>query len=107
MRVLWTVFAESQLDDIYDYIQSKNPHSATDIYNDILDESAMLARFPLLGTIEPLLSEFHEEYRFLVVRKNYKIVYCIDGETTIYVVAVFDCRQNPEKMKKDVERFRF
>ena len=27
--------------------------------------------------------------------------------TTIYVVAVFDCRQNPEKMKKVIEKFRF
>ena len=66
----------------------------------------MLAHFPRIGAIEPLLSEFAEEYRFLIVRKNYKIVYCIDSETTIYVVAVFDCRQKPEKLKKDIEKFR-
>ena len=99
MKVLWTVFAESQLDGIYDYVQTQNTWAAVEIYNDIIDESAMLAHFPLMGAIEPLLSEFPEEYRSLIVRRNYKVVYYIDGKTTIYVVAVFDCRQSPEKLK--------
>jgi plasmid stabilization system protein ParE len=102
MKVLWTMFAESQLDNIYDYLQSKNLQSAADIYNDILDESVMLARFPRMGAIEPLLLEFVEEYRFIIVRRHYKMVYYIDNETTIYVVAVFDCRQKPEKLKEDI-----
>jgi plasmid stabilization system protein ParE len=99
MKVLWTAFAESQLDGIYDYIQTRNSRAAVEIYNDIIDESAMLGRFPKIAAIEPLLSEFPEEYRSLVVRRNYKIVYYIENETTIYVVAVFDCRQNPDKLK--------
>ena len=99
MKVLWTIFAESQLDKIYNYIRTYNPFTATEIYNDIVDESATLARFPRKGAKEPLLDEFPEEYRSLVVRRNYKVVYYIDNETTIYVVAVFDCRQNPEKLK--------
>ena len=107
MTVLWTQYAESQLDNIYDYIKSYSQLSATNVYNDILDESAMLAHFPRMGAIEPLLSDFPEKYRYLQVRKNYKIVYCIDNETTIYVVAVFDCRQSPEKLKKDVAKSGF
>ena len=99
MKVLWTEFAESQLDSIYDYIQTNNQRAAAEIYNDIIDESAMLARFPRMAAIEPLLTEFPEEYRSLIVRRNYKVVYYIDNETIIYVVAVFDCRQNPEKLK--------
>ena len=99
MKVLWTAFAESQLDGIYCYIQTKNPYAAAEIYNDIIDESALLARFPRMAAKEPLLSEFPEEYRSLVVRRNYKVVYYIDNETVVYVVAVFDCRQNPETLK--------
>ena len=101
MKVLWTIFAENQLDRIYDYIQIQNAYAAVEIYNDIVDESAMLAHFPLMGVIEPLLSEFSEEYRSLIVRRNYKIVYYIDSEV-IYVVAVFDCRQSPGKLKEIV-----
>jgi plasmid stabilization system protein ParE len=105
MKVFWTQYAESQLDDIYDYIENHNLISATSIYNDILDESAMLAHFPRMGAVERLLSDFSEEYRYLVVHRNYKIVYFIDNESIIYVVAVFDCRQNPQKLKKDVAKF--
>ena len=103
MKVLWTAFAESQLDCIYSYLQTKNQYVAADIYNDILDETEMLAHFPRMAPIEPLLFEFPEEYRSLVVRQNYKVVYYIDCETTIYVVAVFDCRQNPEVLKFTVK----
>ncbi|GHT32645.1 hypothetical protein FACS18945_3910 [Bacteroidia bacterium] len=102
MKVLWTAFAESQLEGIYDYIQVKNQQAAADIYNDILDESAMLARFPRLAPIEPLLSEFPEAYRSLVVRRNYKVVYYIENETIVYVVSVFDCRQAPQKLKDNI-----
>ena len=104
MKVLWTISAEKQLDCIYDYIQDKNTCAAIEIYNDIVDESAMLANFPLIGVVEPLLCDFSEEYRSLIVRRIYKIVYYIEGETTIYVVAVFDCRQNPEKLKEIVRK---
>jgi plasmid stabilization system protein ParE len=99
MKVLWTAFAESQLDGIYDYIRIQNPYAAIEVYNDIVDESDILVRFPQIAAIEPLLSEFPERYRSFVVRQNYKVVYYIDDESTIYVVAVFDCRQNPEALK--------
>jgi len=105
MKVLWTAFAESQLDSIYDYIQTQNPYSAIDIYNDILDESAMLAYFPRMAPIEPSLSECPEEYRSMIVRRHYKLVYYIDCERIIYIVAVFDCRQNPEELKNIVKNY--
>ena len=63
MRVFWTAFAERQLDDIYAYIQQYSSQSAAYIYNEIVDESASLARFPRIGTIEPLLSIPVREYR--------------------------------------------
>jgi len=37
----------------------------------------------------------------LVVRRTYKIVYFIEKDS-INVVTVFDCRQNPSKMKSYV-----
>jgi plasmid stabilization system protein ParE len=99
MKVLWTKSAEDQLNGIYDYIQTRNTWAAIEIYNDIVDDSAMLELFPSMGVIEPLMSEFPEEYRYLIVRRNYKIVYYIDNEAIIYVAAVFDCRQDPKKLK--------
>ena len=98
MRVFWTAFAENQLDDIYTYIQQYSSQSAADIYNKIVDESALLARSPRMGVIEPLLSSYPEGYRSLIVRKHYKVVYYVENNAIIYVVAVFDCRQNPAKL---------
>ena len=102
MRVFWTAFAERQLDDIYAYIQHYSSRSAADIYNKIVDESALLARFPRMWAIEPLLASYPEEYRSFIVRKHYKVVYYIENDSVIYVVAVFDCRQNPAKLSRFV-----
>lgn len=60
-----------------------------------------LLHFPEMAQAEPLLSEFIETYRSLLVRNAYKVVYYIKNET-IFIVAVFDCRQNPEKLKKGI-----
>jgi len=56
-----------------------------------------------MAPIEPLLSEFSELYRSLVIRKTYKVVYYI-ADDIIFIVAVFDCRQNPGKLKKDIRK---
>jgi len=100
MKILWTKTAESLLDGIYNFIQIHNNVAAIEIYNNILDESLKLAKFPQLGFIEPLLLDFSEEYRSLIVHRIYKIVYYIDNQTKkIYIVAVFDCRQKPKKLQ--------
>jgi len=40
----------------------------------------------------------------LLVNRRYKIVYFVNDEL-IYIVAVFDCHQNPNKLKKYIETF--
>lgn len=101
MKLIWTAFAAEQLESIYVFIKDKSEMAAAGIYNDILDEVDSLLHFPYMAPVETLLSEFTESYRSLVVRNIYKVVYYINNET-IYIVAVFDCRQNPEKLKKGV-----
>jgi len=59
----------------------------------------------MLNDIELLLLENKIPPMGNYSAENYKVIYYIDNETTIYVVAVFDCRQNPEKLKKDIEKF--
>ena len=52
---------------------------------------------PFIGQIEENLIELKQEQRYLV-EGNYKIIYrVIDKE--IYITDVFDCRQNPQKIK--------
>jgi toxin ParE1/3/4 len=53
---------------------------------------------PLIGSKEELLYDYPEDYRYLV-ESNYKIIYW-KKENIITIASVFDCRQNPEKIKK-------
>ncbi|HPI71416.1 MAG TPA: type II toxin-antitoxin system RelE/ParE family toxin, partial [Tenuifilaceae bacterium] len=53
---------------------------------------------PLIGPKEELLVEHPEDFRYLV-ESNYKIIYWKNGNL-ITIASVFDCRQNPEKIKK-------
>ena len=98
VKVLWTDFALSQLEDIYDYYKYKaSPRTAKKIIKLLIEETISLESNPLLGVKEPLLSTRQFEYRF-IVKKNYKIIYRF-VENLITVVSVFDCRQNPQKIE--------
>ena len=98
VKVLWTDFALSQLEDIYDYYKYKaSPRTAKKIIKLLIEETISLESNPLLGVKEPLRSTRQYEYRF-IVKKNYKIIYRF-VENLITVVSVFDCRQNPQKIE--------
>jgi len=103
MKLIWTAFAVGQLENIYRFLKKKNETAAIAVYNDILDETESLLNFAEMAPIEPLLSEFAVLYRSLVIRNTYKVVY-YRADEIIFIVAVFDCRQNPGKLKKDILR---
>lgn len=61
---------------------------------------AVLATNPQAGQREELLVEREQEFRYLV-EGNYKIIYWLESEKAI-ISAIFDCRQNPQKMKEEI-----
>ena len=69
---------------------------ARKIIKRLVDKSLFLESNPLLGVREPLLAGKLHEYIYFVV-SNYKIIYRFN-DNIVRIVAVFDCRQNPEKM---------
>ena len=97
MNVIWTAKAFKALDAIFDSIAEKSVTSAHKTVNAILDRENQLITQPKSGTIENRL-KLKREYRFLV-EGHYKIIYRI-GAKSIYVVKVFDTRQNPKKINK-------
>ena len=99
MIIQWTQKAESQLDAIFDFIKVESEISAYRIYNQILDEVEILTKHPNIAPVEPFLEDALITYRSLLVNRKYKVVYFVKSEI-IYIVAVFDCRQNPNKLKK-------
>jgi plasmid stabilization system protein ParE len=100
LKVFWTQFAEDKLKDIYDYYYNKVSKAVAEkLIIGILNKTIGLEKSPLIGQREPLLADRHQEFRYLVY-KNYKIIYWVNQyNKRIEIVNVFDCRQNPEKLK--------
>ena len=70
------------------------------IRKSIFASTKPLIKQPLIGAPEENLNELKQGHRYLV-NGNYKIIYRqIDND--IYITDVFDCRQNPSKIKKHV-----
>jgi len=98
VNIEWSELAISQLKDIYHYYTSNaNPITAKRIINRIFKRVEILQKHPLSGQKEDLLYDYPEDFRYLV-ESNYKIIYWIENEL-ITIAAIFDCRQNPEKIK--------
>jgi plasmid stabilization system protein ParE len=99
IRIEWSELSEKQLKDIFDYYSFEvSSGVARKIINRIIDRVSILESNPLAGPKEELLNDYPEDYKYLV-ESNYKIIYW-KRENLITIASVFDCRQNPEKIKK-------
>lgn len=101
MKIIWSEFAEDQLDEIYDYIEKHaGSRIAKKLLKEIIDESKKLVKAPHIGQEEALLKQRENHYRYLIF-KNYKLIYSVDSENGFIKIAdVFDTRQNPPKLKR-------
>jgi len=98
MNIIFSDLALGQLESIYNYLQTKSNNAAFFIHNHILDEIERLRDFPQIAPIEPELIDYTNMYRSLVVEKSYKVVYYIKDDI-VHISALFDCRQDPQKLK--------
>jgi toxin ParE1/3/4 len=101
LKIIWSEFAETQLDEIYEYYEKKSsPRVAKKLLKGIINEPKKLIKSPLIGQEEELLKQRKTEYRYLVF-KSYKLIYSFDNQNGFIKIAdVFDTRQNPPKLKR-------
>jgi addiction module RelE/StbE family toxin len=92
-KVIWTNTAKNQLKEIYQYYKKITPQGATKVKNDILKASRELVFIKQYQQ-----DEIEPEFRRIIVR-HYKLIYTIENQT-IYILRIFDTRQNPAKQKK-------
>ncbi|MDR1436641.1 MAG: type II toxin-antitoxin system RelE/ParE family toxin [Candidatus Symbiothrix sp.] len=103
MVIKWTNKASLRLQSIHDYYQEvSNGKVAKNIIKEILNATKILSKYPQIAAVEPYLNNSPQVYRSLVVKPDYKIIYFIDGEN-IVIATIWNCRQNPENMRADVE----
>ncbi|MCG2420462.1 type II toxin-antitoxin system RelE/ParE family toxin [Aequorivita sp. F47161] len=101
LKIIWSEFAETQLDEIYEYYKKEaGLRVAKNLVSGIINETKKLIKSPLIGQKEELLKRREIEYRYLVF-KNYKLIYSVDNQNGFIKIAdVFDTRQNPPKLKR-------
>lgn len=101
MKVIWSEFAEKQLDEIFDYYSKESSLSiASKLIREIIKAPNKLKRVPFIGQVEEFLKDRSIVYRYLICR-NYKIIYSVDEKNKLIKIAdVFDTRQNPTKIKR-------
>lgn len=102
MKIIWSEFAEIQLDEIFEYYKKNaNINVAKKLVKGIISEPDKLIKSPLIGQKELFLKHREIEYRYLIFR-NYKLIYSVDFEKEFIKIAdVFDTRQNPIKLKRN------
>lgn len=97
-QVIWTYFATLELKNIFLYyklVASENV--AEKIKKSIFNATKILPKQSFIGQIEENLIELKQEHRYLI-EGNYKIIYKVMNKD-IYITDIFDCRQNPQKIK--------
>lgn len=65
--------------------------------------SRILSTSPLAGHPELLLKNLQMNLRSLIIGKRYKLIYYFENDT-VYVIAVWDCRQNPSQLTQKLSQ---
>jgi len=100
-KVIWTDPAKFQLKEIYIYHKKvASIKIAKSIKDNVINATKSLSGFKQMGQEEELLKHKKEQYRYLV-EGNYKVIYKPVTDI-IYIMDVFDTRQNPEKLPERV-----
>ena len=100
VKVLWLDQAREHVYDIYTYYcNHASVRVATDLKHEILSSTKQLKMFPHSGAPEPLAAESDKEYRYVLVRRTWKIIYYVEDNQCV-VSCVWDTRNNPELLPK-------
>ena len=98
-EIIWLEDAIEDMEELYDYYAEKSINTAIRIYNGILEETDILIQHPNLAAVEQLLDGFTKTYCSLVSKGRYKLVYTVENRY-IYIVRVWNCEQEPEKLRQ-------
>lgn len=100
-KIQWTRKAQKRLKEIKTYYKENASGSVADhIVSNIVVSVSKLYLYPDIGQVELNLEDLPVIYRYLV-EGHYKIIYKHKG-TTIYIMTVFDCRQDLSKLLEDI-----
>ena len=102
LEIYWTQFADNELYKIFKYYLKKAGYrTAKKLTDGIYDEPFKLTNQPEIGQAEEYLKNRKVKFRYILYKKNYKIIYWINHtENRIEIIDVFDVRQYPPKIMR-------
>ena len=101
--IKWHDSAREHLRSIFDFNYDNMSESyAYSVLEEVLNQVQGLETNPKKGAPEQLLQDRTFEYRHLVIRKNYKVIYFLANEEA-HIVAVWDVRQNPQTLVMTID----
>ncbi len=92
MRIEWTVSAEADLDELFDYIARDSAVYAERFVDRVLESVAKLADQPKMGRAVP---ETDSDVRELIFRKSYRIIYLLHDDC-VQVLAIIHAGRDLE-----------
>ena len=97
VRILWLNSARNDMRDIKRYYLNLAGYAvAKRLIKKITDAVSLLRGNPLLGRKDDSFA-FVREYRYIIV--GYYKIYYFEYSGSIYIVAIWDTRQEPSKLK--------
>lgn len=102
MNIEYTPFFQETLDNMLSCGQKFYTHKIhSTIINTLKKYRDLLKANPLLGSIEPLLSNLSIEYRSLIIYKHIKLIYFI-YEDVLYFADIWDTRQSADSLRERI-----
>ncbi len=100
MRIFWSTDAIEMADAFLE--ESKYVYGLK-VFQKHLDKIKLiihqLEKTPRSGPYEEALSDEEGEFRFRLINDRFKLVYRIIDEQTLLIIALWDMRMNPEKLR--------
>lgn len=88
-KIIWTVSAYKDLQNIVEYIFDDSPYYALSFYEDVLDKAQTLIEFPLRGRVVP---EFGDPNMRELFVHRYRLIYRVDNQNVVITTIIHGAR---------------
>ena len=100
-RLIWTDFYNKSLEDIFTC--SRDIYSKSilvKLKGTIMHYEKLLVDNPMMGSLEESLQGMDYDYRKIVIKPYFKIIYTV-SDNAIYLIDIWDTRRDPSLLTKD------
>ena len=104
IEIIWAPRAQKQTDLAITYCLTQFGRTiARKFVNKLEKDNLRIKNNPFIGAVEPAFDNRTKQYRSLI-EGYYKIIYTIENDYLIQVVLLWDCRQDPDKLKQSIRQ---